>query len=62
MTYSVSSGETWMIQDLADDQLFSFEVNEDPSLIGEYTLAFALSLYNNPADILYKEILSYASL
>ena len=29
-----------MLQDLMNDRLFSFEVNEDPSLIGEYTLDF----------------------
>ena len=62
MTNTLILSETWMIQDPLNVLLFSFEINEDPSLIGEYTLAFALSLDNNPADILYKEILSYASL
>ena len=56
MTYSVSSGEIWMIQDLADEQLFSFEVNEDPSLIGEYTLDLLVSSVDYPADITPKII------
>ena len=37
-----------MIQDPSNDLLFSFEVNEDPSLIDEYTLAFVVSSDDYP--------------
>ena len=45
-----------MIQDSADDRLFSFEVNEDPTLIGEYTLVLIVSSDDYGADITPKTI------
>ena len=41
-----------MIQDLTNDRLFSLEVNEDPSLIDEYTLDLLVSSVDYPADIM----------
>ena len=40
-----------MIQDLADDQLFSFEVNEDPSLIDDFELVVEVDLVDYSDDI-----------
>ena len=45
-----------MMQDPADNQLFSFEVNEAPSLIGDYTLALVVTSDVYPADIAPKTI------
>ena len=39
-----------------NDRLFSFEVNEDPSLIDEYTLDLLVSSVDYPADITPKII------
>ena len=33
------------------DQIFSFEVNEDPGLLGEHTLTLLVSSVGYPADI-----------
>ena len=45
-----------MIQDSADDRLFSFEVNEDPSLLGGHTLSLMVSSDDYGADIAPKTI------
>ena len=33
------------------DQIFSFEVNEDPGLLGEHTLTLLVSSVGYPADV-----------
>ena len=37
-TYTKTSGPAWVVQDAVDDRIFSIEVNEDPSLVADYTL------------------------
>ena len=40
-----------MIQDPMDDRLFSFEVNEDPSLLGDYWLIVEVSSVDYSAEV-----------
>ena len=50
-TYTVSSSQPWIIQDLSDDQTFSIDVDEDASLIGDHTLSVEVSSDNYPSEI-----------
>ena len=50
-TYAMSSSQPWIIQDFSDDRTFSIEVNEDASLIGDYTLSVVVSSDEYSADI-----------
>ena len=45
-----------MNQDPTDDRLFSLEVNEDPSLVDEYTLTLVVNSVNYSADVTPKSI------
>ena len=45
-----------MKQDPTDDRLFSLEVNEDPSLVGEYTLTLEVNSVDYSADVTPKSI------
>ena len=47
----MTSSQPWIVQDSDDDRVFSIEVNEDESLIGDHTLSVEVSSDDYPADI-----------